>query len=295
MSQTTSAESAIDEPLTADAVSLRADLETTVRALLTSAADTADLVTLELRVPGAPELSTLVLRAGEPLLDLTIWTTAVPPGPWHDGLMIVASAPDAAGLRRAAVAHTADLLAELLTAERRILQAEALARRALDLAGVDPLTQLGNRRTWRRALEDESKRASRHQTSTTIAVLDLDGMKLVNDEHGHRAGDAYLQRCAEALRAVCRSVDVICRLGGDEFGVIAPETGDEGAARLAERLRDALARADVLASVGVATAREGTLEDAWHVADGWMDQEKRQRALRARSMRDSRVGVSGRD
>lgn len=154
------------------------------------------------------------------------------------------------------------MIGDLIVADRRRLEAEELATRATALAGVDALTGLGNRRTWRRALDEEAARACRYDRASAIVVVDRDGLKLINDERGHAAGDAHLQRAAAAVRAASRSVDIVCRLGGDEFGVLAPETGAEGASRLASRLHAELDAAGVQASLGAATSADGDLEQA---------------------------------
>ena len=256
------------------------DLAATFRALLSSTCQAASLLTLDLQVAGHPELAACVQRPAGPAEEIVVWVTSRPPCAVHGGLVLAASARDADDDRRAVVEHTATVIGELLTAELRAAHAETAARQALELAGVDPLTQVGNRRTWQRALEDEARRSARYGTPTTVVVVDLDGLKRINDEHGHAAGDAYLQRVAGAVRAAARSVDVVCRLGGDEFGLLAPQTDAAGAERLVTRLRAALADADVDASVGIATAGDGALEQAWQSADAAMYDDKRSRAVR---------------
>lgn len=258
--------------------SLEMDLVQTVRTILMALSGSARLVLTELHVPGAPELATVVRGAPPASSQLALWPTSVPAARWHDGLLLVAAADEVTPHRRHAVRHAAALVADLVSSQRRILQAESLARRAIELAGVDPLTQLGNRRTWHRAVEHESKRSTRYGTAATVMVMDLDGLKQINDTQGHAAGDVYLKHGAAALRSVSRSVDVICRLGGDEFGLLAPETDAAGAAQLASRLRRAMAAAGVQASLGVATAVAGGLDAAWHSADADMYADKRSRA-----------------
>lgn len=263
-----------------DGAAMTWGLPRTMRSLLVSTCEAASLVTAQLDVTGCPALAASVCRPTAPGRELVVWASRLPPTRWHGGLALIASAPEADDERRATVEHTAALISELVAADARATQAETLARRALELAGVDPLTQLGNRRTWRRALDDEARRATRYGTPTTLVVVDLDGLKRLNDEQGHAAGDAYLQRGAQSVRAAARSVDVICRLGGDEFGVIAAQTGADGAARLEVRLRAALAAAEVAASVGIATALDGGLDAAWEDADARMYDDKRRRTPR---------------
>jgi diguanylate cyclase (GGDEF)-like protein len=269
-----------------------ASLSATVGSMLASVVDSTPLLTIQLHAPGAPELSRVVRRpVAEPLNELVAWPTVVAPGRWHDGLVVIATAPACSGECRAVVSQAARAIAELLGADRRVAQAESLARHASELAGIDSLTELGNRRTWRRALEDERKRAARRTRPTTIVVVDLDGLKQINDEQGHAAGDAYIQRCAVAVRSALRSIDIACRLGGDEFGVLAQETDAEGAAALRTRLSEFVARAGVAASIGVATTEEADLENAWQQADLDMYREKRRRGSREADARD--VGAAG--
>ena len=255
-------------------------LPAAIHRLLVSACDAAALLTLELEVAGRPELRTSVRAPSAAPEEIDVWLTRRPRSRWSNGLVVTASAAVADPRRRAVLEHTTTVIAELVDAHARAGQAETLARRALRLAGVDPLTELGNRRTWKRALDDEERRAARYGTPTTIVVVDLNGLKRMNDEDGHAAGDAYLQRVAGAVRAAARSVDVVCRLGGDEFGLLAPQTDTEGAARLRDRLRATLVTAEVDASIGVATAADGRLDDAWQSADAAMYEDKRSRAVR---------------
>lgn len=266
-------------PPTTPATAADGGLRPAVQRLLTSTVGAARLTTLELQVGGVPELSLLVRTCSpDPLPELAVWPTVIAPGVWHDGLLLIATAPRADAARRVAVHDVATVVGELLASDRRRMEAEELASRAIELAGVDALTGLGNRRTWRRALDEETARATRYARSSAVVVVDLDGLKRINDEQGHAAGDAHLQQAAAAVRAASRSVDVVCRLGGDEFGVLAPETGPEGASRLASRLRAELDSAGVQASIGVATTCDGDLEKAWHLADGEMYLHKRRRA-----------------
>lgn len=274
MSTSTSPDTGLLPPRTEPDGGLRAS----ALRLLTSAVSAAGLTTLELQVCGLPEVSLLVRTDSPgPVPELAAWPTLLPPCAWHDGVLLVATAPRADAARRAAVHDVATIVGELVVADRRRAEAEELASRAIELAGVDALTGLGNRRTWRRALDEEAARATRYARSNAVVVVDLDGLKRINDEQGHAAGDAHLQRAAAAVRAASRSVDVVCRLGGDEFGVLAPETGMEGASRLAGRLRGELESAGVQASIGVATSCDGDLEQAWQLADAEMYLHKRRR------------------
>ena len=120
---------------------------------------------------------------------------------------------------------------------RRTLDQAALTRSAL----TDPLTGLGNREAFNRALARELQRARRHDEPLAVALLDLDGFKAVNDTLGHAGGDQALAEVANALRASVRASDEVFRWGGDEFVVVmpmlAPDAGHAAARRLAAAIR----------------------------------------------------------
>lgn len=169
-------------------------------------------------------------------------------------------------------------LQSLVEAERATAAAERRAVRAERAASVDPMTGLANRRAWREALAREGARVLRHDSGAVVAVVDLDGLKAVNDLHGHLAGDVLIQRAATALRAAVRDTDLVARLGGDEFAVLAVETTGRSSARLAARIRRSLADAGVEASVGAAAAgADRSLPEALEAADHAMYREKARR------------------
>jgi diguanylate cyclase (GGDEF)-like protein len=120
--------------------------------------------------------------------------------------------------------------AMLLAALNRQLKLES------ETARTDLLTGLKNRRAFDEAGLAEIDRASRHGRPLTVAILDLDGLKQVNDTLGHKAGDEALVTVADVLRQRLRAIDVVARLGGDEFGVMLPETGALEAATLFDDL-----------------------------------------------------------
>lgn len=122
---------------------------------------------------------------------------------------------------------------------RRIRQQNRLLEQ---LNRTDTLTGLANRAHWLDTAAHEMHRYLRNQHPATLILLDIDGFKQVNDHHGHAAGDALLQEIAEVLRESLRSVDTPGRLGGDEFGVVLPETGLERAREIAERIRQRVER-----------------------------------------------------
>ena len=112
----------------------------------------------------------------------------------------------------------------------------ALRRAAL----YDPLTGLGNRLLLQDRLQQAMARSSRQGTHLAVVMLDLDGFKAINDQHGHAAGDRLLLAIAQRLRAAVREVDTVVRLGGDEFVVLLPDLGEtEDARSLVQRLLNA--------------------------------------------------------
>jgi diguanylate cyclase (GGDEF)-like protein len=149
------------------------------------------------------------------------------------------------------------------------VQAEALS---------DELTGLFNRRGWSLLLDSEEERCRRYGHSAAVLVLDLDGLKQVNDAEGHFAGDQLLLRTAAVIKRVLRSTDVAARLGGDEFTILAVECNPESASALLRRLRDALATGGISASIGLSLRHPvpGLLQ-AWHEADRAMYVDKRLR------------------
>jgi diguanylate cyclase (GGDEF)-like protein len=110
-------------------------------------------------------------------------------------------------------------------------------REARQLADLDALTGLHNRRYFHETLARECARAHRYNRRLGLIVFDLDDFKNVNDKVGHLAGDAVLAEAAERVREVIRTADIPCRVGGDEFAVILPEAGIEQAEQLFGRLQ----------------------------------------------------------
>jgi diguanylate cyclase (GGDEF)-like protein len=113
-------------------------------------------------------------------------------------------------------------------------------REARQLADLDALTGLHNRRYFHETLAREVARAHRYDRRLALIVFDLDDFKAVNDRIGHLAGDAVIAEAAERVRDVVRSADIACRVGGDEFAVILPESALADADQLYRRLQSAL-------------------------------------------------------
>jgi diguanylate cyclase (GGDEF)-like protein len=111
----------------------------------------------------------------------------------------------------------------------------------LDLAVTDPLTGLYNRRKFEETLHQEVNRAFRYGPVSLLAI-DLDYFKLVNDRHGHQAGDDVLKAVANVIKSSCRETDTCARLGGDEFAIILPHSDASAAAVVRERIQERIAR-----------------------------------------------------
>ena len=139
---------------------------------------------------------------------------------------------------------TQELLARVRTQTRRTRYVEILRERVdrgLELSVIDQLTGLYNRRYMTNQLQQYMHRAVMGGKPLSVMMLDIDHFKLINDTHGHQAGDEVLQELADRLRQNIRPMDVACRPGGEEFLVILPETPGDLAYAAAERVRRAIA------------------------------------------------------
>jgi diguanylate cyclase (GGDEF)-like protein len=139
-----------------------------------------------------------------------------------------------------------DALEELASRSGPALQNARRFQEARRAADVDALTGLHNRRHFHEILARETGRAHRYGRRLALVVLDVDDFKAVNDRVGHLAGDAVLAEVGQRIAGVVRSADVACRVGGDEFAVVLPESSAEEAGLLFQRLQDALATHPVI-------------------------------------------------
>jgi diguanylate cyclase (GGDEF)-like protein len=150
---------------------------------------------------------------------------------------------------------------------RAVLADLAVANRQLQQTALtDALTSLPNRRYMIDRLNQEWSGSLRHDRPLSFMMLDIDHFKSVNDKHGHDVGDIVLKQTAAALRTSARRNDVVCRLGGEEFVVVCPDTDAAAVLQCAERLRQAVEanfidtpgfERNVTVSIGVATRCEG--------------------------------------
>ncbi len=123
---------------------------------------------------------------------------------------------------------------ELVRGRREL---EAANKELAYLAAVDPLTKCFNRRYFMNTAESEIARMKRHGTNLTVAMLDIDRFKSINDRFGHEVGDLALSNVAEICEHTLRREDTLGRLGGEEFGIILPATAQEGAMEVLNRLK----------------------------------------------------------
>ena len=113
------------------------------------------------------------------------------------------------------------------------------------ISRTDKLTGLYNRGYWEECLEQEFKRCQRSKRPSALILFDIDHFKTFNDTHGHTAGDEVLRAVARAIKETQRSTDISGRYGGEEFGLVLPETTQSQAMLVAERLRETIAAATV--------------------------------------------------
>lgn len=139
------------------------------------------------------------------------------------------------------------------------------------LANNDPLTGIANRRLFDIRIEEELDRARRYDQVVTVALIDLDDFKRINDSHGHHVGDVVLKELALLLNRELRTMDFVARIGGEEFAIVLPETGATGARLFADRLLrriashsfgDSETAIKVTASVGLVTYPDERADDA---------------------------------
>ena len=190
------------------------------------------------------------------------------------------------GLDRAASSRRPQLAPAVLRAVRVLLEPASVAldnalliKRAEALSVTDDLTRLYNSRYLNLVLRRETKRASRSGRPLSLLFIDLDGFKSINDTHGHLFGSRALVEAAAVIRQSARETDVVARFGGDEFALVLPDTGGEGAYAVGERIRERIAAFKFLvgdgldihltASLGVATLPDAaaSVEELVQAAD----------------------------
>lgn len=212
----------------------------------------------------------------------------VPLDPSVGGLLFAAHTRDNARGFTLLCQRMAQQLAEsgsiVLQVARMRAQLQNQLNASTSQARQDQLTGVGNRLRWEEGLDNAQDRLQAGR-SYTVVSLDLDELKETNDTHGHCAGDRLLVALADTLRHTLRDGDLVCRLGGDEFGVLLGHRGGQQPAGVLDRLHEELGRtrsADGLplrVSLGAAVAEPGgRISDAFHEADTAMYQNKRARS-----------------
>jgi diguanylate cyclase (GGDEF)-like protein len=210
------------------------------------------------------------------------------------------------GLDRGPASREPSFAAPTLLALRRALEPGGIAldnailvQRAEALSVTDDLTQLYNSRYLNDALRKETKRAMRSGWPLSLLFIDLDGFKKINDVHGHLMGSRALIEAAQIIKGAARETDIVARFGGDEFAILLPETGDEGAQQVARRLRDRIQRFVFLGDRGLGnriTASIGlaTLPDVADTAEGLL-QAADAAMYRVKVTGKNGIHVAGRD
>src|SRR5438105_3092253 len=162
------------------------------------------------------------------------------------------------------------------------------------MAVSDPLTGLANYRRLLDVLENETERTDRSGRPFAVLLLDLDGLKLINDSYGHLVGSRAICRVADILRIHCRAIDTAARYGGDEFALVLPESQEDEARRVIDRIRQVMANDDepprLSASIGMAVYRgDGErIEKLLSEADQQLYAEKAKRARRTPALLNPR-------
>jgi len=222
--------------------------------LLSAAAKSApDAVLIQQTPPGITCLDMIIqLRAGDPDTQLIVVSNSdsLSTNPeleqfWRGGANDVIYQP----------VHPQELLFRIKRAItiRRISriyeQLEAENRHYVTAAVTDRLTGLGNQRLLADRLNEEYMRTVRFGGVLGVMIADIDGLTAINDRYGHHAGDVVIRKVGELLKQGIRKIDTVCRIGGGEFTLLLPETGNSGLTITGERLRTIVAEARITAMI----------------------------------------------
>jgi two-component system, cell cycle response regulator len=239
--------------------------------------ESLDVVLLDLSLPDSVGLETL-RRFREQNLSLPV---------------VVLTGTDDESLAIEAVQIGAqDYLVKGQTNGRDVIRAVRYAverhRLQQNLSLIDELTGLYNRRGFMMLAQQHLKTLSRNNDESLLFFADMDGLKRINDVHGHHAGSSALTRIAEALKSTFRDSDIVARLGGDEFVAIATHAGDENIETITARLHEKLQQMNAsrtsayelslsVGAVRMTMAHNGSLEDFLAAADAAMYTNKQQK------------------
>ena len=173
------------------------------------------------------------------------------------------------------------LLSSILQGELRENTQRRLKERFEVEAMTDVLTGLFNRRAWNQLLVAEEDRCQRYGLAATIFSIDLNNLKVTNDQYGHEQGDLLIQKTAYLLLDRMRSNDVVARIGGDEFVILCPETTWADAVVLFTQLQELFAEAQIHVAIGYASRKlDGNLNQTFIQADQNMYEQKRQMKIK---------------
>ena len=193
---------------------------------------------------------------------------AIDPAPQPDGIVH----------EQSLIELLANLLSTVLESELCVLREQRRAERADMEAMTDSLTGLFNRRGWERLTASEEARCRRYGHSACILSIDVDGLKQINDQMGHAQGDEYIASVAAAISWAVRESDIVARMGGDEFAIMAVECEESDVLDVMHRIEDHLATTTVGVSIGYAfRGGKKTVEEALAEADEMMYARKREK------------------
>ena len=243
------------------------------------AAAKIDIVVSDIMMPGITGFEILrFLKETDPLVEVILLTGELPDKA-KPALNAVRSGAFDYLLKPVSMSELKSTIQMALANQRRHMEDREKLYELTRRANTDYLTGLSNRHHFEIQAKREFERSDRYQRSLTCIVFDIDGFKSINDSFGHRVGDMVLQKLGELLRIHFRASDLKCRFGGEEFVLIMPETNEDVAPNVAEKLRRLVAKESfpledvqfrVTVSVGVATlVRKNfpSLEELIHGAD----------------------------
>jgi diguanylate cyclase (GGDEF)-like protein len=211
-----------------------------------------------LSASGTPGLESLVPNA------VNVVVIALRAGPEREGLLVAEYGPPTT---RRLSRRSLEMVSRFGAHAALALSNADLREEVERLAASDSLTGLANRRALGTVLSREVARAARAKEPLSVAIVDIDHFKRVNDTFGHLVGDEVLRTVAKAMAAKVRDVDLLARYGGEEFAIVLPNCASDGALVVIERVRAAVASADMVTSVTV-SAGIATLDGPGYDGEG---------------------------